>query len=115
MNKKKILLLAAESYKGGYLDEKRVNLISSFLNRADLKKYIRVLIRLENTKKIEVFSAGNINHEQFEKLFPNKRISVKYDPSLLLGARIADNDMVYELTLKNSLDKIISNIEKNYD
>lgn len=115
MNKKKIILLAEESYKGNYLDEKSVNLISSFFNRSELKKYIRALTNLENTKKIIILSPNNINQGTFEKLFPNKRIEIRLDPSFLLGVQIVDNDMVYELSLKNFFDNIISNLEKNYD
>ena len=33
----------------------------------------------------------------------------------MLGVSVVDNDIVYEFTLKNSLDKIVNYIEQNYD
>lgn len=116
MNKKKITQLALASYKGKNLDEEKVNTISSFLSRRDLKKYINALINLDNNKKLIVSSpTENFDAKSFEKLFPNKRVVFKKDPSLLLGVQIIDNDIEYEFSLKNSLNKIISYIEKNYD
>ncbi|MBI2028562.1 MAG: hypothetical protein HYT07_03030 [Candidatus Levybacteria bacterium] len=115
MNKKKITHLALESYNGVYLNERKVNLISSLFNRSDLKKYITALKSLDNTKKIIVSSPGYIDQRSFSKIFPNKRIIVKKDSSLLLGVQIVDNDTVYRYSLKDTLNKIIENIEKDYD
>lgn len=116
MNKKKFVQLALSSYKGKYLDEKKVNSISSILSRSDLKKYINALSNLENNKKLIVsVPSDSFGVKAFEKLFPNKRIVLKIDPSLLLGVSIIDNDTEYEFSLKNSLDKILSYIEKDYD
>jgi len=116
MKKKKIIQLALASYKGKNLDEKKVNAISSYLGRSDLKKYINALKNLDNNKKLVVSSpTENFDTKSFEKLFPEKRIVFKKDPSLLLGIQIVDNDIEYEFSLKNSFDKILSYIEKNYD
>lgn len=116
MNKKKIVQLALASYNGKYLNEKKVNKISSYLGRSDLKKYINALQNLDNNKKLIISSpTGNFNAKSFEKLFPDKRIIFRKDPSLLLGIQIIDNDIEYEFSLKNSLDKIASYIERNYD
>lgn len=116
MNKKKITQLALASYKGENLDEKKVNTVSSYLSRSDLKKYINALNNLENNKKLIVSSpTENYAIKTFEKLFPDKRIVFKKDPTLLLGIQIVDNDIVYEFSLRNSLDKILTYIEKNYD
>lgn len=116
MNKKKTILLALASYKGKNLDEKKVNTISSFLSRGDLKKYINALKNLENNKKLIVSTpSGSSDAKSFEKLFPDKKIVFKRDPSLLLGISIIDNDIEYEFSLKNSLDKILTYIEKEYD
>ena len=54
MNNKKIIQLALASYKGKSLDEKKVNTISSYLGRSDLKKYINALKNLDNNKKLIV-------------------------------------------------------------
>lgn len=108
--------LVLGSFKNNYLDEKRVNKISTLLSKSDLKKYINGL-RIQDMKKSLYVSTPINNHDlgRFEKLFPNKKIIFKKDPSLLLGVKIVDYDVVYEFTLKNSLDKIISYIEQNYD
>ena len=92
MKKKKIIQLALASYKGKNLDEKKVNAISSYLGRSDLKKYINALKNLDNNKKLVVSSpTENFDTKSFEKLFPEKRIVFKKDPSLLLGIQIIDN------------------------
>ena len=116
MNNKKIIQLALASYKGKSLDEKKVNTISSYLGRSDLKKYINALKNLDNNKKLIVSSpTGNFDTAQFEKFFPDKKIVFRKDPSLVLGIKIVDNDIEHEFTLKNSLNKIISYIENDYD
>ncbi len=116
MNSKKIDKLVVASYKDNYLEQKKVNKIASLISKADLKKYINGL-KLKELKKSLIVSSPFNNHDfkKFEKLFPHKKIIFKKDPSLMLGVRVVDNDLVYEFTLKNSLDKILSYIEQNYD
>lgn len=116
MNAKKINQLVLSSYSNLYLNEKKVKKIASLLKKSDLKKYINGL-RREDMKKSLIVAApmNNYDNSKFIKLFPNKKIIFKKDPSLMLGVKIVDNDMVYEFTLKNSLDKIINHIEQNYD
>ena len=116
MNKKKIDKLVLASYVNSVLSRKAVNKISTLLSNSDLKKYINGLRLTEKRKSLIVsISTNNQDLSKFEKLFPNKKILFRKDPSLMLGVKIVDNDMVYEFTLKNSLDKIISHIEQNYD
>lgn len=116
MNSKKIDKLVAASYKEGYLDQKKVNKFASLIGRSDLKKYINGLKLVEKEKSLVISCPIDIqNLTKFEKLFPNKKIILKKDPSLMLGMRIVDNDIVYEFTLRNSLDKILNYIEQNYD
>lgn len=116
MDKKKIEKLIEVSYNEGYLDQKKVNRITSLISKTDLKKYINGLKLVENKKNL-IISSPIDNHDlrKFEKFFPHKKIIFKKDPSLMLGVRIVDNDIVYEFTLKNSLDRIINYIEQNYD
>ncbi len=116
MNSKKISDLVRVSYKKDNLDQKKVNKIASLISKADLKKYINGL-KLEEKKKSLIVSSpiNNQDLKKFEKLFPHKKIIFKKDPSLMLGVRVVDNDIVYEFTLKNSLDKIVNYIEQNYD
>lgn len=116
MNSKKIGKLIAASYKDGYLDQKKVNRITSLLSKSDLKKYINGLKLKELKKSIIISSPINDQDlKKFEKLFPHKKIILKKDPSLMLGVQVVDNDIVYDFTLKNSLDKIQDYIEQNYD
>lgn len=116
MNSNKIDKLISLSYKGKYLDEKIVNKIASLINKSDLKKYINGLKLIEKKENLIVFSPiNNQVLKKFEKLFPNKKIIFKKDPSLMLGVRIVDDDNICEFTLKNSLDKIINYIEQSYD
>lgn len=116
MNSKKIDKLVIYSYKNDFLDQKKVNKISTLLSSADLKKYINGLKFFEKKKNLKVFAPlNNQDLSKFEKLFPNKKILFTKDPALMLGIKVVDNDLVYEFTLKNSLDKIISHIEENYD
>lgn len=116
MNSKKIDKLVEISYRNNSLDQKKVNRISALLSSADLKKYINGL-KLTESKKNLIVSGPTINQDlkKFEILFPHKRIIFKKDPTLILGLKIVDNDIVYEFTLKNSLDKILNYIEQNYD
>ena len=116
MNSKKIDKLVLISYKNDSLDQKKVNKISALLSKSDLKKYINGLKLTEKKKSLIISSPINdMDLRRFEKLFPNKKILFKKDPSLMLGVRIVDNDIVYEFTLRNSLDKILNHIEQNYD
>jgi hypothetical protein len=116
MNKHIVDKLILRSYKDNYLDEKTVNKIASLLNKQDLKTYINGL-KLEEMKKCLIVSSpvDNQNLDEFRKLFPNKKIVLKKDTSLMLGVRVIDNDIVHEFTLKSSFDKILNYIEHNYD
>ena len=116
MNSKTIAKLVLGSYKDNNLDQKKVNKIASVISKSDLKKYINGL-KLKELKKNLIISSPMNNHDlkKFEKLFPNKKIVFKNDPSLLLGVQMTDNDIVYEFTLKNYLEKIQNYIEQNYD
>lgn len=116
MNKRKIDELVLVSYSNNFLDQKKVNKIAALISKIDLKKYINGLKLMEKKKSLIVSAPlNNQDLNKFEKLFPNKKIIFKKDPKLMLGVRIVDNDIVYEFTLKNSIDKIISYIEQNYD
>jgi len=116
MKRKIIDKLVAQSYKQNDLDEKKVNKIAALLSKSDLKRYINGL-KLQDMKKSLIVSTpiNNQDLKKFQKLFPNKKIAFTKDPSLMLGIRIVDNDMVYEFTLKNTLHKIISYMQENYD
>ena len=116
MNSKKIDKLIEASYKENSLDQKKVNKITSLISKSDFKKYINGIKLIEKKKSLIISGLiSNQDLKKFEKLFPNKKIILKKDPSLMLGVRVVDNDIVHEFTLKNSLDRIINYIEQNYD
>lgn len=116
MDSKKINKLIVASYKNSLLDQKKVNKIASLISKSDLKKYINGLKATESKKNLIISSpTNNQNLGTFQKLFPHKKIVFQKDPSLMLGVRIVDNDLVYDFTLKSSLDKIVNYIEQNYD
>lgn len=116
MNSKNIDKLVIYSYTNDFLDQEKVNKMATLLSKSDLKKYINGLKLREKKKSLVISSPiNNQNLKKFEKLFPNKKIIFKIDPTLMLGMKIVDNDIVYEFTLKHYLDKILSYIEQNYD
>src|SRR3990167_7887065 len=116
MNKKKIDELIGASYR--YIDQKKVEKIASLLSIKDLKKYINGLKLGEKENTLIISSSSPLNNQDLKKiikLFPYKKIILEKDPSLMLGMRIVDNDIVYDFTLKNSLHRILSFVEQNYD
>jgi hypothetical protein len=116
MNSKKMDKLIIASYKGDKLDQANVNKIVSLISKADLKRYINKLKIEEKKKNLIISSPIDCNDiKKFQKMFPNKKIIFKKDPSLMLGIKIIDNDTIYDFTLKNTFEKIINHIEQNYD
>lgn len=117
MGRKKLKAIVVESYKDDILDFNKTHTIADSLkSRNDLKQYINELKNYENKKNVTVTMPFNVNKaEVFEKLFPNKKIVYKIDPSMILGVKIVNNDNVYEFNLKNMLQNIISYITKTYD
>lgn len=116
MNKKKIDTLVLASYENNFLNKKKVNRIAALLSKTDFKKYINGLKLQERKRSVTISSpANNQDLKKFQKFFPNKKIILKNDPSLMLGVKIVDNDIVYEFTLKNFLDKIITHVKQSYD
>lgn len=108
MNKKKLQTIVKNSYKNNILDSNKVYAIADFLTRAELKRYINALKNYENKKNVIVTTPFKMNNGTvFKKLFPNKKIVYKIDPSLMLGLKITNYDNVYEFNLKNTLDDII--------
>ena len=117
MTKREIKRLAEQSYKT--LDEEKVKKISSLLSRKDLKEYIRQLKFLEQQQEVIIalpnLKSYNKNDKIFEMVFKNKRIIFQEDPTLILGTRITDNDMVYDFSLKTRLEEAERQIEQNYE
>lgn len=110
---KKVLIkkLADESFNKNNLDEKKVARIAKALKREDLKVYIKDLKNIEakNTVKVTIPASRGISEMKayFSKIYPNKKIVVQVDDSLLTGIKVVDYDNVYELSLKGLLESAI--------
>jgi len=117
MTKRFLNKLVLASYSKGDLDSGKVDTISKKLNKHDLKAYIRALKLLEQQKKVfVVIPKSNLyNIVDLKKLFSNKDIVFQEDSTLLLGIKILDNDMVYEMSLKDRLNDIIEKVEQSYN
>ena len=118
MDNKSLKQLVIASYTDGVLDKARVEKIAGLLNRKTLKQYIKSLKQAETQNSVFVDLAQDpieLDESMFEKMFPKKKIIYKKNPSLILGARIVDNDTVFEFNLKNNFDKLLKKIAQNYD
>lgn len=119
MTKRFLQQLVLASYTGKNLNAKRVDEITKRLDKQDLKAYIRALKLIEQQKKIYVAmpkaNVYNTSKKTLESLFPDKEFIFEEDPSLLLGMRLIDNDMVYEMSLKERLNSILDEVDQQYD
>lgn len=117
MNRNTLKRLVVESYTDGELDPQKVNKIADLLSRNELKLYIKALKNWEkeNSIIVDLPDENMVFLEQIQTLFPDKKIVMQVDPSLLLGMRLQHNDDIFEVSLKNTLDKITKHIEEQYD
>ena len=117
MNRNTLKKLVLESYIDGELDPQKVNKIADLLTKSELKLYIKALKNWEKEHSIivDVPTEDMVYQEQIQTLFPDRKIVMQVDPSLLLGMRLQQNDDIYEVSLKNTLDKITEHIEEQYD
>ena len=109
VNKKQIALLVSASYTKNVLDSKKVEKISQLLYREDLKKYVRGLKLAEKKRTISLVLPNKTLYNK-TLVKTNKRVVVTEDKSLLMGAKVIDNDMVYDLSLKSSLDEFVQSL-----
>lgn len=117
INKRLLKQLVLISYKSGELDNTVVSQIADKLNREDLKQYIRALKMAEKLRNVYIESPFELSKKltaSIKNTFPDKKIVSVKNPSLLVGTKIVYNDDVFEMSLKNSLEAIVENIE-NYD
>lgn len=109
MDKRAIKKLAINCYTDGVLDQQKVLAVTRHLKRRDLKEYIRTLKLLEKQKNVFVLSPTKPTPEEttrLKEMFPEKNLSVRIDNTLLLGLKVIDNDMVYDISLKGRLEQI---------
>jgi hypothetical protein len=119
MNKQIIKQLVSDSYTDGELDAGKVFKIADILRQSELKEYIHALKEFEKktTVMVTVPSQGIADDmlTSMQQLFPKKKVMLDYDPNLILGVKVTDNDRVYEFTLRNTLEKMVQYVEQNYD
>ena len=117
MNRQTLKQLVVESCLDGDLDPTRVNKIADLLTKKELRLYIRALKNWERQNKIilEVPTEEGLDLDELQDIFSGKKMVVSVDPSLLLGMRLKSDDDIFEMSLKNTLDKITEHIEEQYD
>jgi F0F1-type ATP synthase delta subunit len=114
MTRKIIKKLVLASYTNNNLDSKKVDKIAKLLNRQELKAYIKAIKNYEKGKSVTLLTPDSANNKtdvnELKKLFPDKKILLEQDKSLLAGIRIIDNDTIYDFNLKNTLQNLVSYI-----
>ena len=116
MTTKQIKNLAIASYTNNNLDAKKVSRIGKLFNRTQLKRYIQFLKNLEKSKTVIVaMSQVNVKNSlesELIKIFPGKKLQFLEDKSLIAGLKLTDNDTIYDFNLKNTLENLVSYINK---
>ncbi len=114
MTKKQIKKIASASYTKNNLDQNKVKKVTALFTRRELKLYIQALKNLENNKTITLITpkiSGNGNLvKELQKSFPDKKVLLREDNSLIAGVRIINKDDVYDFNIKNTLENLVSYI-----
>lgn len=115
MDKKQIAKLAEISYIDNKLDAERVEKIIGHLDKPESRQYLKALKRQE--KKLIVYidhalDLSDENKKNFEQLFPGKKVIFRKDPDLLIGIRITEDDMVYNVNMNNALEQLKNYIDR---
>ncbi|HSD98433.1 MAG TPA: hypothetical protein VLB73_01900 [Patescibacteria group bacterium] len=110
MTKKTITELVKASYTKEILNSKKVERIVKLLSRSDLKQYIRGLKLFEKSRTISLVLPDKKFYNKTLLGNIKKQVRLIEDKSLLLGAKIIDNDMVYDMSLKNNLDTFLQSL-----
>ncbi len=114
MNKVVLEKLVNASYnEQDVLDQERVSTIADHLKRKELKTYIRALKKQEAKTSVVIETSlrgKDIVDITAQRLFPGKKIIYKHSPNLLLGIKVTDNDMVYDMNLAHSFEALLTNI-----
>lgn len=115
MKKKEIKAVALKSFVRNNLNPKKVKLFASKMTRKQLRDYVKYLKFYDAKNKITIVvprldMVKKTDLRIFTKFYADKKVIFKEDPSLLLGIRIINNDLVYDLNLKDSFENIMQNI-----
>lgn len=116
MDKKQIDKLAEISYIDNKLDAGRVDKIISHLSRAQSRDYLKALKKKENKLIVYIdyaLSLSEENKKKFGDLFPDKKVIFRSDPQLLMGIRVTQDDMVYNLNINSAFGQIREYLEKS--
>ena len=108
MQKKLMQQIVDFSYTDDNLDEKKVIRFADLLSRKDLKSYINKLVTKEKKSTVLISSPVNPKkyQKEFEEIFTNKKMQFEIDQSLIAGVKIVSDDMIYEMSLKNTLEEL---------
>lgn len=109
MTKKQIQLLVAQSYNIQELEREAVETIAKTLKRADLKRYLKALKVQEKKNSVIVVlpkPPSIEDQKECQKMFPDRKIVYRLDPTLTLGVKIIKGDTLYEYSMKNTLNEI---------
>lgn len=123
MKYKDIKKLAIQSFTKNDLDQKRVTLIAKHLKRSDMKKYIKALKLIEKKNTIylvlpneKIKDGINYITELLKKRYSTRKIEFLYDESLIAGIKIINDDLIYEHSMGNTINNLITYLkEENYD
>lgn len=109
MNKKTLKKLITISITKNSLDPKKVEKIANVLSQKELKEYVRAIRDWEQRKKVVIISPKALTRDvinKFKKMFVDKKVINNIDPSLVVGLKIINNDLVYDLSFKNTLKNL---------
>ncbi|MEK7186571.1 MAG: hypothetical protein AAB675_04415 [Patescibacteria group bacterium] len=120
MTTKKIRKLAEITYVDREINRNILKKASLKLTKKELKIYIKSLKNIQKKIFLKVYVPSKKIftiefRKSLEKFFENKELEVIEDPSLMAGLRIVDNDMIYELNLKDSMENMVDYLQKTYD
>lgn len=118
MTKKQIHKLAELSYSEQQLDIEKVDVVVKKLSHEDLREYIKEIKYIEQERSVVVtipYSADDTTKNTFSVLFPDKKIVYNIDPKILPGIRIQMNDLLYEMSLTERIEKLVSHIHEHYE
>ncbi len=106
--------LAASISENNSVSDKNSQKILENLNLSELKELAAFLRNEEEKNTLEVVSSDNLSQESKKELlkhFSGMRIKENLDKNLGAGIKIKAYDMIYDLTLKGSIDSIVEKIE----
>ncbi len=116
MNKKKIKQLADISFVNKKLNTDTVEKITEKLNSKEFREYIKALKRVLAKTNVYIESASELDakdKKSFEELYKNKTLVFRINPELIMGIRIIEDDMVYNLNIENSIIQIKDYLDKS--